>query len=203
MKAGCLNRFWIEWLYRLRTVVLILVVGFGVLAVTSWTGAQDNASLTYNTKNLIRLHVLADSDEPEEQAVKLLVRDRLLKESEAWLAGVKNRKEALGVLREKHDQILAVVQDELRMQGREYGARAQIGVFPFPTKEYSFGTLPAGDYTALRVVLGRGQGHNWWCVLFPPMCFMTEEERVAKEAAAKEDEVVFRWLLLERVLNRS
>jgi stage II sporulation protein R len=203
MRAGYLDRLRSEWLHRLRTVVLILGVGVGVLAVASWTGAEDKVSLTYNAKNLIRLHVLADSDGPEEQAVKLLVRDRILRESKDWLIGAKSRKEALGMLREKQDQILAVVQDEIRRQGRDYGARIQVGVFPFPTREYSFGMLPAGNYTALRVVLGRGQGHNWWCVLFPPMCFMTEEERIAKEAAEKEDQVVFRWLLLERLLNKG
>lgn len=174
--------------------------------MTSWAGASGKSKVAYNRENLIRLHVIAESDRADDQRVKLLVRDRMLRESERWLLGVEDRQEALSRLKQNKDRILAAVIDELRQNGKEYGARIEFGVFPFPDREYSFGSLPAGEYTAVRVVLGNGVGRNWWCVLFPPLCFADEDQAVAATAQTTHDSgetVVLRWQMLERFLAKK
>lgn len=194
------------WRYRLRTSLFILAVGLGIFTVTTWAGANGRSAVAYNRENLIRLHVIAESDRPEDQKVKLLVRDRMLRESEKWLLGVESREEALNRLKKNKEHILAAVLDELRQNGKSYGAHIEFGVFPFPDRDYSFGRLPAGDYTAMRVILGSGSGRNWWCVLFPPLCFVSEEQTASVAAAtSKSDpgEAVLRWQLLERLLAKK
>lgn len=119
---------------------------------------------------IVRLHIIADSDSEEAQAVKLKVRDAVLTE-----ASDKLRSENIGLCRENAAQSLDVIEDianrTLIKNGFTYKAKAYYGKFPFPTKQYASLTLPAGEYYGVRVVLGSGSGHNWWCVMYPPLCF--------------------------------
>ena len=130
----------------------------------------------YNPDNLVRLHVLAASDDPEDQAIKLKVRDQVLQFLAGRWQGVKNREQAIAVLYASSEELAAHLNAFLKEAGKDYGAQLEIGEFPFPDRTYetTHGTLkvPAGTYPALRVRLGAGKGHNWWCVLFPPLCFL-------------------------------
>jgi stage II sporulation protein R len=187
-----------RWL-RIAWVVLLAGMGFGTTVV----GASQETNIAYNRHNLVRLHVLAHSDHPEDQRVKLLVRDRVLLESQKWLMGVEDRDEALRIIERNKGRLLQVVHDELRRNGKRYGAHLETGDFQFPDRDYPFGRLPAGKYHALRIVLGKGAGHNWWCVLFPPLCFMAKDPKDHEDYRLSHGKVVYRSEFLERILRRN
>ncbi len=130
------------------------------------------APTAFNTSNLVRLHVVANSDSKEDQAVKLDVRDAILAKAEELLSSADTKDEAWRILLERKDEIEAVAAEALRKAGVRYGASVEMGTFDFPERQYGHVTLPAGVYQAVRIVLGSGDGMNWWCVLFPPLCFV-------------------------------
>lgn len=133
------------------------------------------------SSQLLRLHIIANSNSLKDQSLKLAVRDELLKE------GVLQKNANLDIINE-------ICIKKIREQGEDYGARSETGNFYFPTKSYKNIHLPAGHYNALRVVLGEGKGENWWCVMYPPLCFtegtmgeMSEEnENKLREMLSKD-----------------
>lgn len=122
-------------------------------------------------ENILRFHVIANSDSAADQAAKLAVRDAILA-YEADMSGCTGSKEAKAALMADGAGLLDTVERTLRERGMVYGAQLMIGVYAFPDKRYGDALYPAGNYEALRVVLGEGQGHNWWCVMFPPLCIL-------------------------------
>lgn len=133
--------------------------------------------------SLVRLHVLAVSDVPEEQAVKLRVRDAVLTYLAPRLADVHDADEAGAVLASSLDLIRTAA--ESAAGGR--AVRVSLGEERYPTRDYAGFTLPAGRYRSLRVVLGEGQGHNWWCVVFPPLCLAAAEKEAMQPVMNPED----------------
>ena len=127
-------------------------------------------------KEPFRLHILANRDDDFDQQVKLKVRDRILEYAGEEMAECKSEKEAEKYVTEHIDEIVACANDTLMQNGADYKARAEIGVFEFPDREYGGTIYPAGDYYALRLVLGNGDGKNWWCVMFPPLCIVNTQE---------------------------
>ena len=127
-----------------------------------------------------RLHVVANSDSAEDQTIKLKVRDAVIEELYE-MEHVSSAEEAAAAAAARMDDILAAANAVLEDAGAEYRAAAEIGVFPFPDKEYDGKVYPAGDYLALRIVLGEGKGQNWWCVLFPPLCLINTESDTGEE----------------------
>ena len=121
-------------------------------------------------ESVLRLHVLANSDSQEDQALKLKVRDRILLESEHLMDHVSNRQEAKQIASQHLPELEAAAQDEIQKQGYDYPVEIRLENTYFNTRQYGSVTLPAGQYDALRVLIGSGEGHNWWCVMFPPMC---------------------------------
>lgn len=119
---------------------------------------------------VVRLHVLANSDSEEDQALKLRVRDRVLAYVEPLLEGSADRREAEALLRGRLLELERVAGEEIRAAGYDYRVEARLEDTSFPTREYEGFTLPAGKYLALRVLIGQGAGKNWWCVVFPPLC---------------------------------
>lgn len=130
---------------------------------------------TTQADGILRLHILANSDAEADQAVKLLVRDAVL----AFLPESASEAEAESYLLTHGKELQAIVENTLRENGMDYGATLMLGVSTFPDRDYGGVTYPAGDYRALRILLGRGAGHNWWCVLFPPLCIVSDDERVS------------------------
>ena len=120
--------------------------------------------------NVLRLHVIADSNSSEAQSVKLKVRDAILKESGELFEGNTSIDGAEIRLSENLELMKEVAERTLKENGYTYSAEVEITECYFPTRQYGDITLPAGYYNALRVVLGEGEGENWWCVMFPPMC---------------------------------
>ncbi|MBP3521699.1 MAG: stage II sporulation protein R [Oscillospiraceae bacterium] len=140
----------------------------------TWLAAEQRAL----AGELVRLHVVGASDSEEDQAVKLQVRDAVLAQAQPWLEGVTTQEEARRIL-EEHLEELAQAGAQVS-NGAAVTARIAEDEW-FPTKEYTDFALPAGRYTALKIVVGEGEGHNWWCVVFPPLC-MNAVSEVTREA---------------------
>lgn len=141
------------------------------MAVTAYSDNVQNDL----QDNLIRLHIIADSDSDADQTVKLKVRDAVLKSVGDRLSSG-DREECKEEIINNLGKIEEIADDVLRENGFNYTAHAEYGKFPFPEKTYKSMTLPAGEYYGVRVVLGSGGGHNWWCVMYPPLCFKEGEE---------------------------
>ena len=116
------------------------------------------------------LHVIANSDSVQDQQVKLLVRDRVLEVTEPLLAEADDQDEVRRILSEHLQQITDAAQQVLTDQGMPYQLSAQMATEYYPTRAYDTFSLPAGQYTGLKIRLGEASGHNWWCVVFPPLC---------------------------------
>lgn len=136
--------------------------------------------------DIVRVHIIAESNEACDQKVKYKVRDAILERMKAF-----EKKEDIEKSLEVFEKIANEVLEE---EGFEYRARAEYGKFMFPTKHYDNFALPRGEYDAVRIRLGKAEGENWWCVLFPPLCMVdaaTEEsEMLLKEAFGENYEVV-------------
>ena len=138
---------------------------------------------------VLRLHVIANSDSPEDQAVKLRVRDALL----SLMEGKQTLQEAKRFLLENRSLLQQAAERTLEENGFPYGASFHLGVYPFPDRDYGDVTYPAGNYEALRVVLGEGQGQNWWCVLFPPLCILSQDAEPLEEGILEFHSSILSW----------
>lgn len=119
--------------------------------------------------------MIADSDDPSAQALKLEVRDAVLAASQRLLSCCADVEEAWSALNAHLTDFLSAAEQRLSELGCELDVSVQVGVFAFPDRAYGDVVLPAGDYRALRVIIGSGQGQNWWCVLFPNLCLPAED----------------------------
>lgn len=155
----------------MTTKVLDIIMAAGaVLAVLlgSFRGfAQECDEIP---QSVLRLHIPANSDSEYDQQIKLMLRDRVLEEYGTLLADSGSVEEAAEQVRGLLPEIEKSCCDFLAQQGVDYGAKAELTEMYFTTRQYDRVTLPAGDYQALRITLGSGEGHNWWCVMFPPLC---------------------------------
>ena len=140
---------------------------------------------------LVRLQVVAESDRPEAQALKLELRDACLRCAELCLDGAEDADAAYMRLEEHLDDFQAACAARARELGYDGSVRAEAGVFAFPDRVYGRVRVPAGDYRALRVVIGAGEGHNWWCVLYPSLCLLNEADAAS---GAPEVSGVLEWL---------
>ena len=122
--------------------------------------------------NVFRLHIIANSDTDEDQNLKLIVRDNILNYMKEIASSVSSKEEAVEIITSHLDDFYNIAIDTIRNAGYDYDVSLSVGQFDFPTKEYGDISLPAGIYDALRIEIGEAQGHNWWCVMFPTLCFV-------------------------------
>ena len=175
--------------FKLQLWEAALFLAFGLtLTAGVWASASESAL----AGQVLRLHVVANSDSDRDQALKLLVRDAVLARAGELLEGVSDRQSAEQALAPHLDELVRSAEDVLAAEGCGDAVTVSLADQWFPTKEYDGFSLPAGQYRALRVTMGEGRGRNWWCVVFPPLCLgsVTEEsvETVAGEALS-EDQV--------------
>lgn len=160
--------------------VLTALVWCGILIADHQTLGQE----------LIRLHVVADSNETDAQALKLQVRDAIVDSLQQAMADVADVEEAKAYLRAHLPQLQALANQVLSLAGSDLNAVVTLAEEAFPTREYDTFTLPAGVYESLRITIGEGAGKNWWCVVFPEFCIPATSEGVETVAAGsgfKED----------------
>lgn len=126
--------------------------------------------------HVIRLHVLANSDTQADQDLKLQVRDAVLARTDAILAGQNSAEQAAALLQAHLDELAQTAEEEIQAQGYPYPVEVRLEETWFPTRTYENVSLPAGNYLALRVLIGQAEGHNWWCVVFPSLCLSAVTE---------------------------
>lgn len=166
----------LEHTRKRRLLGRALVCGFVLAALCSFFPFA--AACGQLPRDVVRLHVVANSNGAEDQAVKLLVRDAVLEEAARWYQGAGSMEEASSQLCTHLQSIAGAARQVLGEQGVGYSATAQMTEMYFPTRDYGDFRLPAGRYRTLRVTLGEGAGKNWWCVVFPSLCLpaATQEE---------------------------
>ena len=133
------------------------------------------------SSSVFRLHVIANSDSQEDQALKLKVRDELLEYMNTLCHNVKTKEEAIKLVEDNKDNFEKIALEVINNEGFNYEVKINIGNFQFPTKEYGDISLPAGMYDALRVEIGNSVGQNWWCVMFPSLCFIDISSGIVEE----------------------
>lgn len=150
----------------------LLVLAAALTLFCSWLGGYRECL----SGKLLRLHVVANSDSDADQALKLEVRDAVLDCAAGYLENVSDVRAAEQVLGAHLAEVAGAGQAVVREKGYDYAVRASLGTSHFPTKTYDGFALPAGDYRALRVTIGAGEGRNWWCVVFPALCVSAASE---------------------------
>ena len=170
--------------------VLELALGLGVAAALIWGNISLHRQQALADR-VVRLHILANSDSEEDQALKLQVRDRVLDRAAEILTESADRAAAEHALRAALPELESLAADEIALRGYDYPVTAELADTAFPTREYDGFALPAGRYLALRLVIGAGEGHNWWCVVFPPLCTAVSSDlaQTAMAAGLTEDDV--------------
>ena len=173
---------------KLKRLELALLLGLGAALVWSASAVQTQKEIS---DKVVRLHVVANSDSQEDQALKYRVRDAILGRTTALLEASTDRSQAEGLLRGQLLELERIAAEEIAAAGYDYPVTAQLTEADFPTREYESFTLPAGNYLALKVVIGEGKGQNWWCVVFPPLCTAAAAEVSASALAGgfSQDEV--------------
>lgn len=152
---------------KCRPIELALALCMAFLfAYAAWVSLSQQTL----ADGLLRLHVIANSDSVQDQQAKLLVRDRVLEVTEPLLAEADDQDEVRRILSAHLQQITDAAQQVLTDQGMPYQLSAQMATEYYPTRAYDTFSLPAGQYTGLKIRLGEASGHNWWCVVFPPLC---------------------------------
>ena len=152
----------------LFSIVVVIMIGWFFL------GYQEhrNTPVSSGHEDLIRLHVLANSDSSADQQLKLKVRDALIAYLEPYLESVTTKPAAKQIILEHKENLIKVAKQVVFTNEADYPVDLEVGIYDFPIKSYGNLVLPAGKYEAVRILIGKAEGKNWWCVLFPPLCFI-------------------------------
>ncbi len=162
--------------------IVAMIVAVCVYAVADFGAGCENIK-----DNVLRLHVIANSDSDDDQQLKLKVRDAIIQSGSLIFAECDDKDAAAEMAQSQSAYLKETAEQVIADEGKNYKVTIEIGEEMYPTRTYENATLPAGEYTSLRVIIGEGSGQNWWCVVFPPMCV---------SAAMKED-------TLDTVLNED
>ena len=149
-------------------VVLIVFAFFVFVSAISYVNAVSEDI----SDSVFRLHVIANSDSKEDQDLKYKVRDAVLEYMNNISADCSSKEEVIRLAYEHQDDFISVAEKVIRENGFDYNVKIEIGNFEFPTKYYGDISLPAGFYDALKIEIGEAKWQNWWCVMFPPLCFV-------------------------------
>lgn len=200
------------------SLILIILLGIYIFisAISYVTAVSSDLE-----NSIFRLHVIANSDSEEDQNLKYIVRDNLIKYMNDISANVESKEEAIKIAKEHTDDFYKIAKQTIINNGYDYDVNVEIGNFTFPTKTYGDISIPAGYYDALRVKIGEANGQNWWCVMFPPLCFVNvssgivpdESKKVLEDELSSEEysliserdsnEIKFKFKLIELLQNTN
>lgn len=202
-----------------KMVIILSFLLFLYSSICAFSYAQNISTDIAN--NVFRLHVIANSDSEEDQNLKYIVRDNLLNYMNSICKDCKSKQEAISIVEENKNTFEQIATNTIKEQGYSYSVKINVGNFEFPTKNYGDISLPAGYYDALRVEIGEAKGQNWWCVMFPPLCFVDissgivpeeskellennlSEEEFALVSNPSDHEIQFKFKLLEFFTNNG
>lgn len=160
-------------------LLLILFTVFVFFSAFSYVNAVSEEI----SNSVFRLHVIANSNSVEDQELKYKVRDSLLEYMNSLCSNVSSKQEAISIAKNNIKNFEDIAQTVVLENGYDYPISVEIGQYDFPTKEYGDVSLPAGMYDALRVKIGSATGRNWWCVMFPPLCFVDVSSGVVPDSS--------------------
>ncbi|MEQ8176392.1 MAG: stage II sporulation protein R [Syntrophomonadaceae bacterium] len=170
-------------------------LGIMIVIIATLTGACWGQSRSdMQREQYLRLHVIANSDSQEDQALKLKVRDAVVRHCRQEFTAVADAREARRLAEQNIPSLQAVARQVIKEQGYDYSVQVLVGESEFPTRRYGDLELPQGRYQAVRIVIGQGMGQNWWCVLFPPLCLVSDSEQGIMTAPPENAEVKFKVL---------
>ncbi|MBU3157396.1 stage II sporulation protein R [Clostridium estertheticum] len=166
-------------------VIIIILIALNSTSLSGKASQSDVAS------KLIRFHVIANSDDKIDQNLKLKVRDSVLKYISPKIVDCKNIKESRKIINNENKNIKKIAERVIKENGFKYSVATSLSEEYFPVKTYGNITLPQGKYEAYRIIIGTGKGQNWWCVMFPPLCFVDiTKGNVSYEKTEKEMKTV-------------
>lgn len=172
-------------------VVLFIVICTSFLSGCS---LKENSVYEYDDVKdvLIRFHVIANSDTEEDQNLKLKLRDKVIEYYYPLLNNSKSIEESRKIILDNKSKVEELARDFIKENGYSYSITSELSHENFPEKQYGNIVLPQGNYEAYRIIIGNGEGHNWWCVMFPPLCFIdvTKGEVEEDESKKELDEVI-------------
>lgn len=162
-------------------IFLILLAAFIIVSAYSYVSA-----VSYDiADSVFRLHVIANSDSAEDQALKYKVRDSLLNYMNSLVTSTTSKDEAMEIVTNNINNFKNIAEATIKENGYNYSVNITVGKHSFPTKYYGDISLPSGIYDALRVEIGSASGQNWWCVMFPPLCFVDISSGIVPEESKK------------------
>ena len=168
--------------FKRLIIVLLLLILFIFISAISYVSAVSN-----NIANgVFSLHVIANSDSPEDQNLKYIVRDELIKYMNTLAKDCTSKQEVIEIAQNNISNFENIAKKTIQDNGFNYNVTVEIGNFDFPTKTYGDITLPAGTYDSLKIKIGKSEGQNWWCVMFPPLCFVDVTTGIVPEESKKE-----------------
>ena len=167
------------------SLLLLTILTISTVYIYGEVSKVEKVSSNYKDK-LIRFHVLANSDSEEDQKLKLKVRDEVIKYLQPLLKESKSIKESEKIILSESENIKKISKNIISKNGYTYEVKVNLEYSKFPAKQYSNIVLPAGEYKALRIIIGDGEGKNWWCVMFPPLCFVDENNGVIDKETDKK-----------------
>lgn len=188
-----MKNFFITKKINIKMILILSVLLF--IYTTLCAMSYANSVSQDISDSVFRLHVLANSDSIEDQELKYKVRDKLLTYMNSICKNTSSKEEAINIANSNISEFKKIAQDVIYENGYTYDVNVEIGNFEFPTKTYGDISFPAGYYDALRVTIGEAKGQNWWCVMFPPLCFIDvtsgvvpdESKEILKENMNEED----------------
>lgn len=176
---------------RIRKWEIAVAIGFVLSIIMCISGGMAAQAVS---DKLIRLHIIANSDSEEDQALKLEVRDRMIPAVREITEASDNIEDARQLINQNMDKLKQIAEDAVKEKGYSYAVEILLEKAYFPSKYYDGFSLPAGEYEGLKVIIGNGEGRNWWCVLFPPLCLPAAEGSAAETAAENglsEEDIAF------------
>ena len=193
-----MKRFFDIKLILLLVVLLTANIFYGCTTVTVDKVCANNLDakiLNYNDvkDSLIRFHVIANSDSDEDQQLKLKVKNKVIEYLYPYLSESKSLDDSRQIIKDNMDEVKTLTQEVIKEEGYNYDVNLQLSRENFPDKSYGNIVLPQGNYEAFRIIIGKGKGRNWWCVMFPPLCFVDESkadveyDKVEKEIKDQQD----------------
>ena len=199
-----------------KHLLILLVLLFIYTFICAFSYA--NAVSTNIQDSVFRLHVIANSDSDEDQNLKYIVRDKVLEYINSISKNQYSKKDVIKLANENINEIKKIAENTIYENGYNYDVKLNIGNFAFPTKTYGDISFPAGYYDALKIEIGNAKGQNWWCVMFPPLCFVDvtsgvvpeESKEIIKENLSEEEyklvsennnEISFKFKIVEMFQN--
>ena len=180
-----------KYIYFIIPMVLTVVIfnGCQSIAINTKESSLELTELNYDDikDKLIRFHVIANSDTDEDQNLKLKVRDKVVEALSEKLSNVNSLEEAENVLKENIDYVNEIAKEVIEENNYTYEVNTMLSYENFPDKVYGDYIFPQGNYEAFRVIIGEGKGQNWWCVMFPSLCFVDESKNTVDSSDLKEE----------------